>query len=90
MTVWSNWPCPPNMKQIAYVPQSQRCGFVAKSITKLDSRATALVGGTLGDNGKESIRALFYNDALHTQLFHVNFSSNTIRVQVELRLFCSW
>ena len=42
-------------------PQSHQCGFIAQSVETIDELKHAVVGGQVGDDGKESIRALNYN-----------------------------
>ena len=42
-------------------PQSHQCGFIAQSVETIDEQTHAVVGGQVGDDGKESIRALNYN-----------------------------
>ena len=42
-------------------PQSHQCGFIAQSVEQIDQLKHAVVGGEIGDDGKESIRALNYN-----------------------------
>ncbi|MFM7982544.1 MAG: tail fiber domain-containing protein, partial [Candidatus Fonsibacter sp.] len=42
-------------------PQSHQCGFIAQSVQSIDELKHAVVGGQVGDDGKESIRALNYN-----------------------------
>ena len=45
----------------AEIPQSHQCGFIAQSVQSIDELKRAVVGGQVGDDGKESIRALNYN-----------------------------
>ncbi|MFM7981236.1 MAG: tail fiber domain-containing protein, partial [Candidatus Fonsibacter sp.] len=45
----------------ADTPQSHQCGFIAQSVQSIDELKHAVVGGQVGDDGKESIRALNYN-----------------------------
>ena len=42
-------------------PHIHQCGFIAQSIEQIDQLKHAVVGGEIGDDGKESIRALNYN-----------------------------
>ena len=42
-------------------PQSHQCGFIAQSAQSIDELKHAVVGGQVGDDGKESVRALNYN-----------------------------
>ncbi|MFM7978410.1 MAG: hypothetical protein ACKPKO_03760, partial [Candidatus Fonsibacter sp.] len=42
-------------------PQSHQCGFIAQSVEKNDELKHAVAGGQIGDDGKESVRALNYN-----------------------------
>ncbi|MFM7990152.1 MAG: hypothetical protein ACKPKO_63635, partial [Candidatus Fonsibacter sp.] len=42
-------------------PQSHQCGFIAQSVQSIDDLKHAVVGGRVGDDGKESVRALSYN-----------------------------
>ena len=42
-------------------PQSHQCGFIAQSVQSIDELKHAVVGGQVGDDGKESVRALNYN-----------------------------
>ena len=41
-------------------PQSHQCGFIAQSVQSTDKLKRAVVGGQVGDDGKDSIRALSY------------------------------
>ncbi|MFM7980903.1 MAG: tail fiber domain-containing protein, partial [Candidatus Fonsibacter sp.] len=41
-------------------PQSHQCGFIAQSVQTIDELKHAVVGGQVGDDGKETIRALNY------------------------------
>ncbi|MFM7981249.1 MAG: hypothetical protein ACKPKO_18230, partial [Candidatus Fonsibacter sp.] len=45
----------------AGTPQSHQCVFIAQSVQSIDELKGAVVGGQVGDDGKESIRALNYN-----------------------------
>ncbi|MFM7987669.1 MAG: tail fiber domain-containing protein [Candidatus Fonsibacter sp.] len=45
----------------ADTPQSHQCGFIAQSVQSIDELKHAVVGGQVGDDGKESIRVLNYN-----------------------------
>ncbi len=45
----------------ADTPQSHQCGFIAQSVQSIDELKHAVVGGQVGDDGKESVRALNYN-----------------------------
>ncbi|MFM7981559.1 MAG: hypothetical protein ACKPKO_19795, partial [Candidatus Fonsibacter sp.] len=45
----------------ADTPQSHQCGFIAQSVQSIDELKHAVVGGQVGDDGKESIRALNFN-----------------------------
>ncbi|MFM7983367.1 MAG: tail fiber domain-containing protein, partial [Candidatus Fonsibacter sp.] len=45
----------------ADTPQSHQCGFIAQSVETSDELKHAVVGGQVGNDGKESIRALNYN-----------------------------
>ncbi len=42
-------------------PQSHQCGFIAQSVQQIDELRHAVVGGKVGDDGKESLRGLNYN-----------------------------
>ena len=42
-------------------PQSHQCGFIAQSVQAIDELKHAVVGGQVGEDGKESVRALNYN-----------------------------
>ena len=42
-------------------PQSHQCGFIAQSVQQIDELRHAVIGGTVGEDGKESLRALNYN-----------------------------
>ena len=42
-------------------PQSHQSGFIAQSVQSIDELKHAVVGGQVGDDGNESIRALNYN-----------------------------
>ena len=42
-------------------PQSHQCGFIAQSVQSIDELKRAVIGGQVGDDGKESVRALNYN-----------------------------
>ncbi|MFM7981847.1 MAG: hypothetical protein ACKPKO_21265 [Candidatus Fonsibacter sp.] len=45
----------------ADTPQSHQCGCRAQSVQSIDELKHAVVGGQVGDDDKESIRALNYN-----------------------------
>ena len=45
----------------AETPQSHQCGFIAQSVQSTDELKHAVLGGQVGDGGKESIKALNYN-----------------------------
>ncbi|MFM7980337.1 MAG: hypothetical protein ACKPKO_13575 [Candidatus Fonsibacter sp.] len=45
----------------ANTPQPYQCEFIAQSVQSIDELKHAVVGGQVGDDGKESIRALSYN-----------------------------
>ena len=42
-------------------PHTHQCGFIAQSIQKIDQLKHAVTGGEIGEDGKETIRALNYN-----------------------------
>ena len=42
-------------------PQSHQSGFIAQSVERVDELKHTVVGGKIGDDGKESIRGLNYN-----------------------------
>ncbi|MFM7984065.1 MAG: tail fiber domain-containing protein, partial [Candidatus Fonsibacter sp.] len=42
-------------------PQSHQCGFIAQSVEQIDELKHTVVGGTVGKDGKESLRGLNYN-----------------------------
>ena len=43
-------------------PQSHQCGFIAQSVQQIDELRHAVVGGVIvGEDGKETLRALNYN-----------------------------
>ena len=44
------------------IQHSYQCGFIAQSDQKNDELKHAVEGGQVGDNGKEPIRALNYNE----------------------------
>ncbi|MFM7987879.1 MAG: tail fiber domain-containing protein, partial [Candidatus Fonsibacter sp.] len=44
----------------ADIPQSHQCGFIAQSVQSIDELKHAVVGGQVGDDGKEPIRSLNY------------------------------
>ncbi|MFM7985205.1 MAG: tail fiber domain-containing protein [Candidatus Fonsibacter sp.] len=41
--------------------QSHQCGFIAQSVQSIDELKHAVVGGQVGDDGKESVSSLNYN-----------------------------
>ncbi|MFM7983194.1 MAG: hypothetical protein ACKPKO_28125, partial [Candidatus Fonsibacter sp.] len=43
------------------IPQSHQCGLIAQSVEQIDELRHAVVGGTVGEDGKESLRGLNYN-----------------------------
>ncbi|MFM7985681.1 MAG: hypothetical protein ACKPKO_40850 [Candidatus Fonsibacter sp.] len=45
----------------ADTPQSHQCGFISQSAQSIEELKLAVVGGQVGDDGKESISALNYN-----------------------------
>ncbi|MFM7981415.1 MAG: tail fiber domain-containing protein [Candidatus Fonsibacter sp.] len=45
----------------ADAPQSHQCGFIAQSVEQIGELRHAVVGGTVGEDGKESLRGLNYN-----------------------------
>ena len=45
----------------ADLPQSHQCGFIAQEVEKIDKLKNAVVGGAIGEDGTESLRALNYN-----------------------------
>jgi hypothetical protein len=45
----------------ADAPQSHPCGFIAQSVQQIDELRHAVVGGIVGEDGKETLRALNYN-----------------------------
>ncbi|MFM7985262.1 MAG: tail fiber domain-containing protein, partial [Candidatus Fonsibacter sp.] len=56
----------------ADTPQSRHCGFIAQSAQSIDELKHAVVGGQVGDDGKESVRAQLQRD------IHVRRESYTI------------
>ena len=42
-------------------PQSHQCGFIAQSVQQIDELRYTVVGGKVGEGGKESLRGLNYN-----------------------------
>ncbi|MFM7979027.1 MAG: tail fiber domain-containing protein [Candidatus Fonsibacter sp.] len=45
-------------------PQSHQCGFIAQAVEQINELRHAVVGGTVGEDGKETIRGLNYNAIL--------------------------
>ncbi|MFM7981641.1 MAG: hypothetical protein ACKPKO_20220 [Candidatus Fonsibacter sp.] len=45
-------------------PQSHQSGFIAQSVERIDELKHIVVGGDIGEDGKESIRGLNYNAIL--------------------------
>ena len=42
-------------------PHSHQCGFIAQSVQQIDELRHAVVGGVIGEDGKETLRAMNYN-----------------------------
>ena len=42
-------------------PHIHQCGFIAQSIQEVDERKHAVMGGEIGEDGKDTIRSLNYN-----------------------------
>ncbi|MFM7981270.1 MAG: tail fiber domain-containing protein [Candidatus Fonsibacter sp.] len=42
-------------------PQSHQSGFIAQSFQNIDELKHTVTGGEIGEDGKESLRALIYN-----------------------------
>jgi hypothetical protein len=42
-------------------PQSHQSGFIAQSVERIDELKHAIVGGEIGEDGKESLRGVNYN-----------------------------
>jgi hypothetical protein len=42
-------------------PQSHQSGFIAQHVQQIDELKHAVIGGEIGDDGKESLRGLNYN-----------------------------
>ena len=42
-------------------PHIHQCGFIAQSIQEVDELKHAVMGGEIGEDGKETIRSLNYN-----------------------------
>ena len=45
-------------------PHSHQCGFIAQSVQQIDELKYAVVGGVVGEYGKETLRVLNYNVVL--------------------------
>ena len=42
-------------------PQSHQCGFIAQQVQQIEALKHAVFGGEVGEDGKETVRALNYN-----------------------------
>ena len=42
-------------------PQTHQCGFIAQQVQQIEELKHAVFGGEVGEDGKETIRALNYN-----------------------------
>ena len=42
-------------------PQSHQCGFIAQQVQQIEALKHAVLGGEVGEDGKETVRALNYN-----------------------------
>ena len=42
-------------------PQSHHCGFIAQHVQQIEALRHAMLGGEVGEDGKDTVRALNYN-----------------------------
>ena len=42
-------------------PQTHQCGFIAQKVQQIEELEYAVLGGEVGEDGKDTIRALNYN-----------------------------
>ncbi|MFM7984371.1 MAG: tail fiber domain-containing protein [Candidatus Fonsibacter sp.] len=62
-------------------PQSHQCGFIAQSVQTIDELKHAVVGGQVGDDGKDSVRALNYNAICTYALKAIQELSQIVKAQ---------
>ncbi|MFM7988178.1 MAG: hypothetical protein ACKPKO_53585, partial [Candidatus Fonsibacter sp.] len=62
-------------------PQSHHCGFIAQWVRSTDELKNAVVGGQVGDDGKESVRALNYNAIFTYAVKTILYLSQTVKSQ---------
>ncbi|MFM7986311.1 MAG: hypothetical protein ACKPKO_44060, partial [Candidatus Fonsibacter sp.] len=62
-------------------PQSHQCGFIAQSVEQIDELRHAVVGGTVGEDGKESLRGLHYNAIFTYAVKAIQDSSQIVKAQ---------
>ena len=62
-------------------PQSHQCGFIAQSVEKIEELKHAVVGGEVGDDGKESVRGLNYNTVFTYAVQAIQELSQIVKAQ---------
>ena len=62
-------------------PQSHQCGFIAQSVQQIDELRHVVVGGKVGEDGKESLRGLNYNAIFTYAVKAIQVLSQTAQAQ---------
>ncbi|MFM7981860.1 MAG: hypothetical protein ACKPKO_21330, partial [Candidatus Fonsibacter sp.] len=62
-------------------PQSHQCGFIAQSVQTIDELKHTVVGGTVGTDGKDSLRGLNYNAILTYAVKAIQELSQIVKAQ---------
>ena len=64
-------------------PQSHQCGFIAQSVQQINQLTYAVVGGEIGEDGKETITSLNYNAILTYYVKAIQELSDIVKKQQE-------
>ena len=62
-------------------PQSHQSGFIAQSVRTIDELKHTVVGGEIGEDGKESLRGLNYNAVFAYAVKAIQELSQTVQAQ---------
>ena len=64
-------------------PQFHQCGFIAQKVQQIEELKHAVVGGEIGEHGKESIRGLNYNIVFTYAVKAIQELSDIVKQQQE-------
>ena len=64
-------------------PQLHQCGFLAQQVQQIEALKHAVLGGEVGEDGKETVRALNYNAVFTYAVSAIHELDHVVKQQQE-------